>query len=700
MAIKKKNSHKPRKARSTKSTRPLALRNRTSFKKSAVIVALIFAVIGGWIIYRSFAATTTTFKHPGVLVSKTQLDFVKAKVAAGEQPWKSAFDQMKSDSKASKNFTPKPVPRLQCTTSGLLNAYPQLGCTDINNDSAAVYTQALMWQLTGDQAYADKAIQIMNAWSSTLKEAPLDDPNGSDPKNDAEFWQSRLILGWSAETIVRGAEIIRHSNAGWQATDISRFETMLRTIYYPHLAQGWTGSNNGAATWADGLVNMGVFLDDKAIYDLGIQHWKQNTRSMVYLKTDGSVPLPYLSPRDNKYKTISYSSPTEYINGLAGETCRDLGHTFMGLGPMTNVAETALLQGTHNLYSDPEFKERFTASYELNAGYVNQVLDYMSANNITDTSLFDDNPSNSPRNATLANWKPANFPCNDFKVGGGSAFLGTEIALNHFGNRLKIAMPNTKKLAERKRPQKGGNHLFYEALTHTNSGDVGIVTTTPAPTPSPVPTLTISGVTQGASVNSPLKIAATVSNVTNFDRIEFKVDGKLINSERSAPYCLSGDVGGVCNNYAIAAGSHTVTATLFYDVTKTVTKDVSFLVPQPATPPPTAPQDTTAPTPPANLTRSLRTDLSNFRYILDLKWTASQDNTGGTGVREYQIRRNGQLIGKAGANVTTFSDSTLTSGVTYSYTVTALDGAPSPNSSLPSATTAKVNCFLIWCSLQ
>ncbi len=113
------------------------------------------------------------------------------------------------------------------------------------------------------------------------------------------------------------------------------------------------------------------------------------------------------------------------------------------------------------------------------------------------------------------------------------------------------------------------------------------------------------------------------------------------------------------------------------------------------TPPPA---DTTPPSPPASLSRSLRIDWTAFRYVLDLKWTASQDNAGGSGVKEYQIRRNGQLIGRTGASVTNFSDTTLSADTTYSYTLTALDNAG--NASLPSAFSTKATCFLIWCSLQ
>ena len=45
---------------------------------------------------------------------------------------------------------------------------PDLVCKDEQHDSAAAYTQALLWYFTGNKAYAQNAIHIMNAWSGTL----------------------------------------------------------------------------------------------------------------------------------------------------------------------------------------------------------------------------------------------------------------------------------------------------------------------------------------------------------------------------------------------------------------------------------------------------------------------------------------------------------------------------------------------------
>lgn len=56
------------------------------------------------------AAAPAAFTHPGVLVSRPQLDFVRGKVQAGAQPWKGAYDQMLAGKYASLTRTAKPVP--------------------------------------------------------------------------------------------------------------------------------------------------------------------------------------------------------------------------------------------------------------------------------------------------------------------------------------------------------------------------------------------------------------------------------------------------------------------------------------------------------------------------------------------------------------------------------------------------------------
>src|SRR3954470_19390036 len=109
------------------------------------------------------AAAPATFAHPGVLVSQAQLDFVRGKVQAGEQPWKAPDDQMLGSKYASLTRTPKPRATVECGSY----SNPNIGCTDEREDAIAAYTLSLAWYITRDARYATKAIAIMDAWSGT-----------------------------------------------------------------------------------------------------------------------------------------------------------------------------------------------------------------------------------------------------------------------------------------------------------------------------------------------------------------------------------------------------------------------------------------------------------------------------------------------------------------------------------------------------
>jgi hypothetical protein len=75
--------------------------------------------------------------------------------------------------------------------------------------------------------------------------------------------------------------------------------------------------------------------------------------------------------------------------------------------------------------------------------------------------------------------------------------------------------------------------------------------------------------------------------------------------------------------------------------------------------------DTQAPTPPTNLQAIGSTGK------VDLSWTAGTDDTGVTG---YRVWRNGTQIDTIGA-VTTYTDTNVTAGTTYTYTLQSLDAA-------------------------
>jgi hypothetical protein len=363
-------------------------------------------------------AAPATFAHPGVLVSRAQLDFVRTKVNANTQPWRNAYNQMMGSKYASLSRTPHPRAVVECGPY----SDPNIGCTDEREDAIAAYTLSLAWYITQNSQYATKAIQIMDAWSATIK----DHTNSNGP----------LQTGWAGASWTRAAEIIRHTYSSWP--NAGRFGTMLRNVYLPKIVNGSNNNGNWELVMLEASLGIAVFLDDRAVYDKVVARYRLRVPAYVYLNSDGDMPktIPGTG-RDTRAQLVSYwqgQSTFAGFEGLTQETCRDFGHTGYGIASIADIAETTRIQG-QDLY--PEIGDRlrtalgFQTKYELGAA------------------------------------PPSNLCGGSITRGLGPV---TEVGYNHLNTRLGIVMTNTRTYTESHRPQ-GTNNLFvaWQTLTHAQN---------------------------------------------------------------------------------------------------------------------------------------------------------------------------------------------------------------------------------------
>ncbi|MDX6258385.1 MAG: hypothetical protein QOH84_73, partial [Kribbellaceae bacterium] len=191
-----------------------------------------------------------TFTHPGVGVSSAQLAFVRTKVNAGAQPWTNAFNQAKNSAYGSLTRAPKARAVVECGPY----SDPDIGCRDERGDAIAAYTDALIWYITRDDRYAQKSIQLMDAWSATIQ----DHTNSNAP----------LQTAWSASSWPKAAEIIKYVYGNWPNS--GRFGTMLRNVYLPEIINGSNSNGNWELSMTEAIQGIGVFLEDKTVYDKAI----------------------------------------------------------------------------------------------------------------------------------------------------------------------------------------------------------------------------------------------------------------------------------------------------------------------------------------------------------------------------------------------------------------------------------------------
>ncbi|MFJ8054457.1 alginate lyase family protein [Streptomyces luteogriseus] len=385
--------------------------------RRTALLAASAALVAGVLAWPAGAAPSApaAFAHPGVTVSKGQLDFTRSKVNAGAQPWKGAFDRMMASKYADLNRTPRPRAVVECGSY----SNPNLGCTDEREDAIAAYTHALAWYITRDERHARKAIELMDAWSAVIR----DHTNSNAP----------LQTGWAGSSWPRAAEIIKYTYTGTWANS-GRFATMLRTVYLPEIINGSNSNGNWELSMMEAAVGISVFLEDKASYDKAMATFRTRTAAYVYLESDGALPKTVPSQNLNtREKIVKYwQGQSTFVNGLSQETCRDFTHTGYGLSAISHVAETSRIQGQDLYGTDVGERLRhglgFHAKYQLGAG--------------------------------AENW-----------LCGGSLKLGlgpvTEVGHNALANRLGHAMTNTGTLTQQGRPA-GSNNLFvaWETLTH------------------------------------------------------------------------------------------------------------------------------------------------------------------------------------------------------------------------------------------
>jgi hypothetical protein len=353
------------------------------------------------------------FRHPGVLLNQAQLDFVRAKIAAGEQPWKAAFDKAKADNYGSLAYAPKPQAMVECGPYSM----PNIGCAEEANDSIAAYTHALLWAVGGDEAHAKKSIEIMNGWARVFR--------GHENSNGP------LQAGWYGAIWPRAGDIIRHTYAGWPAADVARFSAMLKDVYLPRVINGSGANGNWELSMIEATMHIAVFLDDKTSFDKAVAMWRRRVPAYFYMKADG--PTPVRPPRGSP---SWYTS--NYVEGLCQETCRDFLHTQLGFGAAINAAETAFQQGV-DLYGAESARLRTTMEFHA---------DYLLG-------------------------KPAGSLCGgslNLRV------LNTwQIAYNHYNGRLGLPLPLTGRLITEKARaiDPTYKHMSWETHTHADVGAVG-----------------------------------------------------------------------------------------------------------------------------------------------------------------------------------------------------------------------------------
>lgn len=356
------------------------------------------------------------FIHPGLLCGNADIERIKAGLAAGQPDITAGFEPLKNHPESQFNY------RMQGPLV-MVGRNPTVGQGKYDSDANAAFQNALMWNITGDIRYARKAIEIVNAWSSTLKSV-----TGRD---------AVLMAGLGPFKMVNAAELLRYSGSGWAEADIKQTERHFKEVIYPVINEFAPFANgNWDSAAMKTVMAIAIFCNDSKMFESALDYYEQGGG-------DGRL--------------------TNYIineEGQCQESGRDQGHTQLGIAHLADCCEMAWHQGL-DLYglANNRLLKGFEYTAKYNLGY-----------DVPFTPTID------------GTGKYVHKRISD--MGRGKLRAVYEEIYNHYVKRAGLAAPFTAEATLKVRPESqglpGADHVGFGTLLYSRNGPDKATDTAPS----------------------------------------------------------------------------------------------------------------------------------------------------------------------------------------------------------------------------
>ncbi|QNP69461.1 alginate lyase family protein [Streptomyces roseirectus] len=247
---------------------------------------------------------SSRFAHPGLLHTAADLARMKAAVEAKQSPVYDGYLALAAHARSQSTYPVQNTGQIVSWGRGPTNFQNQAVA-----DSAAAYQNALLWAVTGDRAHADKARDILNAWSASLTAV-----TGAD---------GPLGAGLQGFKFANAAELLRHTGYdGWAEADIARCERSFLDVWYPAVSGYMLYANgNWDLTAMQTILAIGVFCEEPTLVEDALRYAAAGAGN-------GSVA----------HRVVTAA-------GQGQESGRDQGHEQLAVGLMGDIAQVAWNQG-------------------------------------------------------------------------------------------------------------------------------------------------------------------------------------------------------------------------------------------------------------------------------------------------------------------------------------------------------------------
>lgn len=297
-------------------------------------------------------------KHPCMLHSNADFGYIREMLDIQEnglpgvnakKPLIDAYNHLtRSDNNhAQTSWSPNPVKklaRLDAANWATIDRWISMGIEEdwyngvhsnymnFSRDCAAAYAQAVLWKITGNDAYANTAINILNKWAETCvgyitdKSGEFIDPN-------------QKLIGLTVYQFANAAELMRDYQ-GWSSSKFDKFKNWMIDVFYTQSSKFL--ASHGAAkcpvhewfNWDLASMNtilaIGILADDNYKINEAIQYFKYGVGSGMILN---GIPFVHTDPDGHG------------LLGQCQESGRDQGHTALCVAMLSIFCKMAASVG-------------------------------------------------------------------------------------------------------------------------------------------------------------------------------------------------------------------------------------------------------------------------------------------------------------------------------------------------------------------
>ena len=394
------------------------------------------------------------FHHPGLLHSEADFESIRERVAAGDPDMVAALDALRN----SRGIV---APGNMAVTGTIIRGISGQNYMNAYRGAAYAYQCALMWKITGDTSYADRAAETLNAWR-TWNTALGGNTNIS------------LIPGFTGYQFINAAELMRdYRSDAWGEEEFELFKQYMIDVWFT-VAQDFLERRHDTVTregnwyhyhsnWGLGnamfCVSLGILCDSPDIYNYGmywikegpgneslcvtLEHPDPNTGSLCGF---GWGLIPWFHEDDR--------GPLGYLNQMQ-ESGRDQGHSMAALGLLSYALQSAYNQGDNAFCNLGNALVPGLAGSAMVAGAAEYVAAYNAGH---DDLPYKTNWWMGALNATgRGQWRPI-----------------WQLFINHYENRMGIPMKYCHEMEDAIGMELGGGAYGQNSggYDHTGFGDL------------------------------------------------------------------------------------------------------------------------------------------------------------------------------------------------------------------------------------